>query len=383
MKRVRFLRLSSIFVLVVVLLSLLAGCASTTTPTTTSPIPTTTIEPTKVIELRLSHIMSPTANAHFLYLYLADKIFERTNGRVKISVFSAGQLNEVKQAFDAVKTGTADIVHHSTSMTAGQQPSVESLVLPCSAKNSWVADKLAADFASQFKVQELKEFAGVHFLSFVGPAGPSYLTSKKPIKINSMADIKGLRLIGAGMRARVQEAWGASNVNLAPPEMYQGLDKGIVDGGLLPSELLQSQKVAEVVDYMYVTPGMIYGTSMLLMNLDKWNSLPKDIQQVFNDTMKEFSDWDGKVWWHADLAGLAYFLSLPGRQIVELPAAEMAKLDSALQPIINDYVTEKTKLGLQAAEYVKNIKERGDYWNGKAPDQQSTVDWVNKEILKK
>ena len=104
MKRVRFLGLSSILAIVVASLSVLAGCATTPTPTSTSPAPTATTEPPKVIELRLSHIMSPTANAHFLYLYLADKIFERTNGRVKISVFSAGQLNEVKQAFDAVKT---------------------------------------------------------------------------------------------------------------------------------------------------------------------------------------------------------------------------------------------------------------------------------------
>jgi TRAP-type C4-dicarboxylate transport system substrate-binding protein len=338
------------------------------------------VQPGDVIELKLSHIMSPTANSHFLYQYLADEIYERTNGRVVISVFSGGQLNEVKQAFDAVRTGTADIVHHSTSMTAGMQPSVESLVLPCAAKNSWVADKLAADFASHFKVQDLKEFEDVHFLSFAGPSGPSYLFTQKPV--NSTADVEGLRLIGAGMRARVQEMWGATNVSLAPPEFYEALDKGIVDGGLLPAEIIQSMRVGEVVEYMTVTPGLIYGTSMLLMNENKWNALPKDIQQVFNETMEDFSDWDGKVWWHADLVALEYFLSLPGREILELPAGAVVEFESALQPIIDDYVAEKTALGLEAAEYVEYIKERSEYWNGKIPDEQDTLDWVNKEILK-
>jgi TRAP-type C4-dicarboxylate transport system substrate-binding protein len=385
----------NLLLVLVLLIGSLVSCSNapttttvTSTSTATKPVTTTSTAVTtqtttvNLIELKLSHVFSTTALSHAMYLRFADTIYERTKGRVKITVYPAGILNEVKLAFDAVKTGVADIVHHSTSQTPGMQPSIEALCVPMTAKNSWVVDKVSADFFSNFKVPSLKEFADVHILGIVGPSGPSYLVTKdKPIY--TLSDIKGLRLIGGGMRAQVQNAWGASSTSLAPPEMYQGIEKGIVDGGLLPSELLQSQRIAEVVKYMTVTPALIYGPSQLIMNTNKWNSLPSDIQQIFNDTVKELLDWDANIWWYSDSLGIDYFLAQPGRKVYEIPAGEWSQWLNPIQSIYDTYVQSNTKNGLQAAEYINFIKQRCDYWNNNLPDKQTTMDWVKKEILKK
>jgi TRAP-type transport system periplasmic protein len=382
----------SLLLISVLLVSSLLACGSQSPPaTTTAPATTTSAPPAttsappatsaKVIELKLSHVFSTTALSHAMYLRFADRISERTNGRVKITVYPAGILNEVKLAFDAVKTGVADIVHHSTSQTPGMQPSIEALTLPMTAKNSWVVDKVSADFFTNFKVPGLKEFAEVHILAIVGPSGPSYLVTKdKPI--STIADVKGMRLIGGGMRAQLQNAWGATSTSLAPPEMYQGIEKGIVDGGLLPSELLQSQRIAEVVKYMTVTPTLIYGPSQLIMNTNKWNSLPSDIQQIFNDTVKELWEWDANIWWYSDALGIDYFLAQSGRKMYEIPQGEWSQWLNPIQPIYDTYIQNNTKLGLPAAEYLEFVKQRCDYWNSHLPDKQTTMDWVKKEILK-
>ena len=69
----------------------------------------------EVLELTLSHIMSPASYAHILNQYFAHKIYKRRNSRVKIKMYSAGMLNDTKLSLDVVKTGVANMVRHSTS----------------------------------------------------------------------------------------------------------------------------------------------------------------------------------------------------------------------------------------------------------------------------
>jgi TRAP-type C4-dicarboxylate transport system substrate-binding protein len=121
----------------------------------------------------------------------------------------------------------------------------------------------------------------------------------------------------------------------------------------------------------------------LIMNSSKWNSLPPDIQQIFNETVKEFQEWDANTWWYSDSLGIDYFLGQPGRKIYEIPQADWSQWVNPIQPIYDTYIQSNTKLGLQATEYIDFIKQRCDYWNNHVPDKQTTMDWVKKEILKK
>jgi TRAP-type C4-dicarboxylate transport system substrate-binding protein len=296
-------------------------------------------------------------------------------------VYPSGVLTPPAQSLDAVKTGVADMVHNSPNFAVGMTPTIEALGIPLPAQSSWVLLQAGADFASHFQMQGLKEFTGTHFLSYCGPVGPYYImTAKKPVK--TLEDLKGLRIRSGGVTADMVTAWGASPINVPTSEVYESLSKGVFDGGILGGETLNGFKLAEVVNYITVTPFYVYGPSMLLMNLDRWNSLPADIQQVFTDTIKEFNDWEGKVWWYSDIQGMDYYRSMPGKQVYTIPAAEAAKWDASIQPVIDKYVTTYSKLGLPTADYVKYAKERCDYWNGKQPDKQSSMDWVKKEITK-
>jgi TRAP-type transport system periplasmic protein len=386
-----FLKIIGLLVISSFLLVSVFACAQST-PTTSTPTSapvttaisttsTTTAAPTKTIELKLSHLMSPGSNSDLLYQYFASKINERTNGRVKITIYSSGILNPPAQGLDAVKTGITDIVHHSFNLTIGMLPTAESTSLPVPAQSSWVINQASADLASHFQVPGLKELADVHFLAFCGPAGPYYLMTKdKPI--HTMQDVKGLKMRSSGVMADMITAWGGTPVSMSTADVYESLGKGVIDGGMLSGESLTSWKLAEPVKYITVIPTYVYGPSILLMNLDKWNSLPKDIQQIFTDTTKDLVDWDGKTWWYADVMGLNYYNSLQGKQLYTIPTNEQAQWDATAQPIIDKYVATYSKLGLQTADYASYLKERCTYWNSNQPDKQSSIDWVKKEVLK-
>jgi len=388
-----FLKLIGLIILASFLFVSVFACAQATTTTaapttapttaaTSSPAPASTTVAAKTIELKLSHFYQTNSNPDLLYKYFANKINERTKGMVKITVYPIGILNPPAQALDAVKTGLADIVGHTPNYTPGMLPSVEFLNLPLPAQSSWVLDQVGIDFASHFQFQGLKEFSGVHFFGISSPAGPYYLSLKsKPIKMPE--DMKGLKIRAGAVTNDMITAWGGSPVSMPTSDLYASLEKGVIDGGMLASEQFLSFKLAEVLNNITILPSNNYGPSALLMNLDKWKSLSAETQQVFTDTVKEFDDWDGKVWWYSDVQGLDYFRSLPGKQVYTIPSADTAKWESTIQPIIDKYVTDYGKLGLPTADYMSYLKDRCAYWNGKQPDKQSSMDWVKQEILKK
>ena len=93
------------------------------------------------------------------------------------------------------------------------------------------------------------------------------------------------------------------------------------------------------------------------MNLKKWNSLPKDIQKIFEDVSNEWVDVHGKVWDLNDSEGRKYTLSL-GNKIIPLSKEENAKWKKAVSPIIDNYIKTTKEKGLpgeKAAKETENL----------------------------
>jgi TRAP-type C4-dicarboxylate transport system substrate-binding protein len=366
MKNVRLLAVGMCVLLVLVLVSSFPACTS---------------KPVEVIRLNLSHCMSAASNPQKLYEYYADKIYERTNGRVLITVYPSGVLTPPGQHFEAAKSGVVDIVHHSLPYTPGMFPVVD-ISLPLPAENVWVYAHAAADFASQFKLGEVQELADVHFLGYTAFTGPYYIvTCDKPVL--STEDLEGLNLRAIGSQMDVVKAWGGTPVSVPMGEVFDALSKGVIDGGLLPAEALKGYKFADVVKYLTPPPRIWYNIGMLVMNLETWNSLSKDIQDVFTETAEDLLEWDARVWWYNDLDGMQYFLSLPGREVLEVPSGEQAAWVAGAMPAMDTYIAGVSALGLPGADYIEYLEDRCEYWNGHQIDDQTCIDWVETEVLEK
>jgi TRAP-type C4-dicarboxylate transport system substrate-binding protein len=118
------------------------------------------------------------------------------------------------------------------------------------------------------------------------------------------------------------------------------------------------------------------------MNLDKWNALPANVQKVFTEVSEEWIEKHGKVWDYYDKVGVDYFLSLgEGREVIELSSEEMNRwVETAVAPLIQQYIEDKTAAGLPAAEYEDYLLERVQYWSSRAPTAQQCVDYVESEL---
>jgi TRAP-type C4-dicarboxylate transport system substrate-binding protein len=116
------------------------------------------------------------------------------------------------------------------------------------------------------------------------------------------------------------------------------------------------------------------------MNKSKWDSLPGSIQRIFDKVSEEWAERHGIVWTYYDKAGLDYFLSMPDRELIKLDSAEMGKWVTTVKPVKEDYIKEKSDMGLPAAEYDQFVQDQIKKWSGKAPSAAECADWVNQNI---
>ena len=106
------------------------------------------------------------------------------------------------------------------------------------------------------------------------------------IPIRSVADIEGKKISGAGMIAQTIAALGGVPVAMAPGEQYEGLQRGTIDGVAAPAAAIWDFKFYEVGKY-YTVFELGYRVQPVVINQDKWNEIPADIQKIMLDSVPD------------------------------------------------------------------------------------------------
>jgi len=305
--------------------------------------------PAATTNLSYSIFFPPTHGQSKAAVAWAKEIERRTNGQIKINVFSGGTLTQADQTFDGVLKGISDLGMSCFAYTRGRFPVMEVLDLPLGYPNGRVATRVANDFYKKFKPKELE---GVKVL-YIHAHGPGLLHTIKPVR--SLQDLKGMKIRSTGLSAKVVETLGAVPVAMPQGGTYEALQKGVVDGTFTPIETLKGWKQGEVIKYTTEASGIGYTTAMfVVMNLKKWNALPKDIQNIFEEVSGQWIDVHGKAWDQLDQEGRQYTLSL-GNKIIPLSKEENARWKKAVSPIISEHIKTTNAKGLPGQQAVKEV----------------------------
>jgi len=274
----------------------------------------------------------------------AKEIEKRTGGKVQITVFPGGTLTPADKCYDGVVKGISDIGFSVLAYTRGKFPLTEVSDLPMGMKTGVVASKVINDYYKKFKPKEFDEVK----IMYLHGHGPGILHTKK--EINKLEDIKGMKIRCTGMAAKIVGALGATPVAMPMGETYDALSRGVVDGSMAPYEALQGWKWGEVVKYTIENFGSSYSTGMfVVMNKDKWNSLPPDIQKIIEQVNEEYIEKQGKVWDEIDKAGRDYTISR-GNKIISLSQDEDRKWEKTVKPLLDEYKKNMKDKGLPGEE---------------------------------
>ena len=330
----------------------------------------------ETFELTYNNFFPPTNYHSVLAEEFCKEIEERTDGRVTITYYAAGGLAAAADTYDAVVEGIADIGMSCLAYTMGRFPACELVDLPHGYPDGWVATMVANDFYNEFTPAE---FDDCHPLYFHAHGPGIVLTVDTPVY--TLEDMQGLVLRSTGVGAKIAEALGATGYAAAQGEAYELMSKGTIDGSMTPMEPLLGWNQAEVVNYVTNCYGVGYTTDMfVVMNLDVWNSLPGDIQDIFTEVSEEWAEKHAMVWSYYDIAAKDYFLSFAGKLIIELSSTEMARWVNAAAVVKDTYMVEKADLGLDVDDFEDYINERVEYWSARAPSDDDYMDWFEEDL---
>jgi TRAP-type transport system periplasmic protein len=332
----------------------------------------------EVIELNYSNFFPSTHLNSILAQAWINEIQSRTNGKVKINYFPGGTLTAAANIYDGVVNGISDIGMSCFAYTVGRFPVSELMDYPHTYPNGWVATKVANDYYNEFKPTELND---THPLYFHAHGPGVVITVDQPV--NKLEDMNGLVLRATGVGAKIVKALGAEAYGASQGDTYELMSKGTVDGSFTPREVLKGWNQADVTKYVTNCYQLGYTTDMyVVINKEKWNSMPKNIQDVFTEVSGEWIEKHGKVWDYYDKVAIDYFLSLGnGRQVIELSSSEAAKWVEAVNPVLQSQIDSLNTAGLSGDECEQYLLERVDYWSDRSPSMEDSVAWVKSEVL--
>lgn len=315
-----------------------------------------------VIKLKFANYFPITHMNSVMMGKFCDELSNKLTGKVELTQYAGGTLLSAPKIAAGVSAGIADIGLSNLSYTRGRFPVMEIMELPLGYPSAWIAGHVANDFYNKFKP---KDFDAYHVLMLSTSPINVIQTLNKPAK--TLEDIKGLKLRGTGRLGDIVKALGATPIPIETPDLYDSLKRGVIEGALLPLETLKGFKTGEV--QKYVTASWKVGSAYcfyVLMNKQKWDSLPDDVKKVINEFSKEFTERWAVEWNNIDIGGREYFTK-QGGQIVAISDAESARWVKAAQPVIDDYKKDLISKGYKAEEidsWLSFVKERIEYWKG-------------------
>lgn len=298
----------------------------------------------KTIDLKFATGFSPKHTMQTkVFEPWAEKIGQMTDGKVKVTFFPGGALGKTPDHYDLAEKGITDISYTLHDYTPGRFPMTTVFELPFLIKSATSTSKAMWRLYEEFP-EFRKEYDKVKTLAlFCHPSG-SFNTVKTPIR--SLADLQGMKFRTAS--PHVTEAlkiFGAIPVNMPVTETYTALERGVVEGTVLPWEGNFVFKLSELLKYGTETD--FYTMTMLVvMNKRKWESLPEDVKKVIDETTgMAMSAEAGRVY---DVTNepMKQLCIKNGMQAIALPSAEKDKLESLTMPLRDQWVADMNKKGL-------------------------------------
>ncbi len=301
----------------------------------------------KSYKLTYSNFFPPTHIQSKLAESWCQEVEKRTGGKVKVDYYPGQTLTKAKQCYDGTVEGLSDIGFSVLAYTRGRFPVISAVDLPLGYTSGQAATKIVNMVYNKYKPKEFKDVQ-VMYLHAHGPG----LVHTKSKAVRKMEDMQGLKFRGHGTSALVVKALGGTPVPKPMPETYEMLQKGVVDGAVYPFESNKGWKLGEVTHYATAAFGAAYTTSFfVVMNKDRWDDLPADIQKTITQINLEWADKHGKAWDSSDMIGIKYFLD-QGGQIIGVDEKEQARWKKAVAPIIDEYVAKAKKKGIQNAQEI-------------------------------
>jgi len=311
------------------------------------------------ITLKVHHFWPPGAMPpSSLLVPWCDKIAKDSNNRLKCQIYPAMQLGGTPpQLIDQAKDGVADIIWTLPGYTAGRFPIMEVFELPFMSSSAEATSQAAWEY---YSMVGNKEFPGIKAIA-VNVHDNGYVHgSNKQVK--TQADFKGMKMRAPTRQTnKLLAALGATPVAMPLPALADALSKGVVDGYLLPWEVIPSIKAHELSKFHSETDpksrALYTAVFILAMNQAKYDSLPPDLKKVIDDNSGAATSRAFGKQWDASAPPARKQATERGNTFYTIPAAELANWQKATANLEDEWARDVSAKGQDGKKLLQTAKD--------------------------
>jgi TRAP-type transport system periplasmic protein len=346
-----------LFAIVSLMVITLAACGGSDKSSTESGNPDGKASNDDVIELVVNSWFPSDADVpNNVWKPWEKYVEEKTEGRVKVTVHYNGALAASNEVLEGVKSGLFDVgdtiaLYYEDSqlfpLTIGE--------LPFAAGGD--PDK-AAEIMQEFSAEYIDEiWEGVVKVG-VGSPPPNHAFSTKPIDNLNYMKGKTARA-STELEALFVESMGGTPTQVSFEELYNSLDKGMIETFFTTKDVFAAMQLADVAPYYLEQPVKIaVGTA--LMNEDFFNALPKDLQTLFAEDINPkweelFKENARKVMERND--EVAKMAEEAGGSVAKFSEKELLKFQQYAVPVWDQWVKNANEKGYPGDEMLERYIE--------------------------
>ena len=249
--------------------------------------------------LTLAHGLSETHTVHIAMTEFADKVKERTNGRIQIQIFPNGQLGSENENMEQLMAGVISMTKVSAPGLATYNESYHTFGLP------YIFDS-TEDFYHVMDSDQMHDFFlsseddGFVTLTYYTSGARSFYTKNKAIR--KPEDLKGLKIRVQDMKSQTDmlKALGGIPVTMSYGDVYTSLQTGIIDGAESNETALTTGKHGEICK-VFSTDEHAMIPDVLVMSAKTWKNISPEDQQVILEAAYESTE-SHKVSWEAAIS---------------------------------------------------------------------------------
>jgi tripartite ATP-independent transporter DctP family solute receptor len=249
------------------------------------------------VVLKLGHGLDITHPVHKAMVYMAEKVKEKSAGRMRVEIFPNEQLGNEKECIEALQLGYLAMTKTSTSPMEGFVPRMMIFGIPYLFRDSehfWKVVK--GPIGKELLLAgESKQLRG---LCYYDAGARSFYTKKE---LHSPADLKGMkvRVQNSIMAMKLINAMGGSPTPVPWGELYTCLEQGVVDAAENNPPSFRTSRHYEVCKY-YILDEHTRVPDLLVISTRVWNSLKPEFQQILQEAVDESVEYQRKIWAEAE-----------------------------------------------------------------------------------
>jgi len=221
----------------------------------------------------------------------ARLVEEMSGGRMRIRVYGGGELVPALEVFDAVRSGAAEFGSGSAYYWAGKSPAAQFFASVPFGMNAQQVNAWIISGGGMTLWEEL--YRGFGLIPMLGGNTGVQMGGWFNREINSLADLKGLKMRIPGLGGKVLERAGGSPVLLAGGEIYTSLERGVIDATEWLGPFHDTMMGFDEIARYYYTPGWHEpGTALeFIVSQDKFEALPPDLQAIIRSAAMHVNNW--------------------------------------------------------------------------------------------